>query len=52
MKDPQARFEVLEAVIPNGLVYDYTAVLADSLDTPVILQAGTFNNRLLSDSVG
>ncbi len=42
-KDPQSRFDVLECVIPNGLAYDYMAVLADDLENPVILKSGTFN---------
>ena len=31
-QDPQHRFDVLEGVIPNGLIYDYAAVLADHTD--------------------
>ncbi len=42
-KDPQSRFDVLECVVPNQLVYDYMAVLADDLENPVILKSGTFN---------
>ncbi len=42
-KDPQMRFDVLECVIPNALVYDYMAILADNLENPVILKSGTFN---------
>ncbi len=46
-KDPQLRFDVLEAVVPNGLVFDYMAVLSDDLNIyqkdPVVLQTGVFN---------
>ena len=46
-KDPQLRFDVLEAVVPNGLVFDYMAVLSNELTMyqkdPVILKTGTFN---------
>ncbi len=41
-KDPQSRFDVLESIVPNGLIYDYMAVLASD-NNPIILQTGTFN---------
>ncbi len=43
LKDPQIRFDVLEGVTPNGLVYDYAAILADDTSNPVILKTGRFN---------
>ncbi len=42
-KDPQARINVLEGITQNGSVYDYVAVLNHEQGTPIILQAGTFN---------
>tara|TARA_R110001592_G_scaffold27763_21_gene102876 strand:- start:15393 stop:16964 length:1572 start_codon:yes stop_codon:yes gene_type:complete len=42
--DPQMRFDVLEAVLPNDLVYEYTAFLLHNPDQPVILQTGRFAN--------
>ncbi len=42
-KDPQSCFDVLECVIPNELVYDYMAILADDLENPVILKSGVFS---------
>ncbi len=42
-KDPQVKFDVLEAVVPKGLVYDYTAMLSYEDTQPVILQTGSFN---------
>lgn len=41
-KDPQARFKVLESVLPNGLVFDFTALLVDVGSQPVPLHAGRF----------
>lgn len=41
-KDPQTKFDVLEAVIPADLSYDYTAMLIHEEDTPVLLQRGMF----------
>lgn len=41
-ENPQEQFEVLEAVIPNGLVYDYAAILRSDAATPVILETGMF----------
>ncbi len=40
--DPQARFKVLEAVLPGGLVYDFTACLLDTGGEPVVLHKGRF----------
>ncbi len=42
-KDPQQRFEVLEAIIPNNLIYDYVAFLSNGTEHPTILRAGQFN---------
>ncbi len=41
-KDPQMRFDVLEAVLPNELVFDYTAMLIHDANNPVMLQSGSF----------
>lgn len=41
-KDPQERFEVLEAVLPNGLVFDYVACLIETGQAPVKLASGQF----------
>lgn len=42
IKDPQARFDVLETVLPNGLVYDYVAILAENANNPIKLAEGQF----------
>ncbi len=42
-QNPQTRFDILEAIIPNGLVYDYIVLLIDNIDQPVILKSGTFS---------
>ncbi len=41
-RDPQTRFNILEAVLPNGQVYDYTALLDEAGYPPIILQSGSF----------
>ena len=41
-QNPQARFKVLEAVLPDGLVYSYHACLIEDLDNPVLLSVGRF----------
>ena len=41
-KDPQTRFKVLEAVLPEGLVYTYYAVLMEDEIEPQLLAQGTF----------
>lgn len=41
-RDPQARFKVLESVLPSGLVYDFTACLVETGSRPALLQAGRF----------
>lgn len=43
-RDPQARFKVLESILPKGLIYDFTAVLIDSGGQPVLLHTGSFEN--------
>ncbi len=43
-KDPQARFDVLEAVFPKDMLYDYTALLIEDPGKPVLLQTGKFNH--------
>ena len=41
-KDPQARFKILESVLPSGLVYDFTACLLGAGSAPVPLHTGRF----------
>ncbi len=43
-KDPQSRFDVLEAVLPKGLSYDYNAILIHDENEPVVLHSGSFSN--------
>jgi len=41
-KDPQARFKILEAVLPSGLVFDFTACLVEIGSQPIPLHVGRF----------
>ncbi|HOO81085.1 MAG TPA: portal protein [Alphaproteobacteria bacterium] len=41
-RDPQERFKILEAVLPDGLIYSYHACLIEQDDQPVLLSAGSF----------
>lgn len=41
--DPQARFDVIEAVVPEGLRYAYSAILTEDEGSPILLQKGMFN---------
>lgn len=41
-RDPQERFKILEAVLPEGLVYSYHACLMEESTRPVLLSAGQF----------
>jgi len=41
-RDTQARFKVLEAITPNGLIHDYTAILMDGNNGEQLLKTGTF----------
>lgn len=41
-RDPQARFIVLESVLPAGLNFEYTALIDDPSAPPRILQSGAF----------
>jgi hypothetical protein len=43
MADPKATFTILECVTPNGLHFDYLAILNEDNTDPVILQTGTFD---------
>ncbi|MGQ0526463.1 MAG: portal protein [Alphaproteobacteria bacterium] len=43
-KDPQGRFKILEAVVPEGLVYVYKACLIENFSEPVLLAAGRFEH--------
>jgi hypothetical protein len=42
MKDRQLRFKVLEAVLPEGLIYTYYAILIEDLSKPALLAQGKF----------
>jgi len=44
LRDTQLRFNLLEAVIPNGLVYDYFTYLVDEGSSPVVLTSGVFES--------
>ncbi len=44
LRDPQARFKVIEAVIPDGLVYIYKACLVEKESEPVLLAEGRFDH--------
>lgn len=41
-RDPQLKFKVLEAVVPEALVYSYKACLIENMNDPVLLAAGAF----------
>lgn len=41
-KDPQARFDVLESVLPNNGIYDFHAILIEG-SAPILLSEGQFN---------
>ncbi len=41
-RDPQLRFKLLEAVIPDGLAYIYKAMLIENPGEPVLLAEGRF----------
>ena len=41
-RDSQERFKILEAVLPDGLVYSYHACLMENESEPVLLSAGKF----------
>ena len=43
-QDPQARFDVLEALLPNGLSYDYNAILIHDENDPILLHSGSFSS--------
>ncbi len=40
--NPQARFKILESVLVNGLVYDFTCLLIDDKNAPILLHSGQF----------
>lgn len=42
-QDPQSTFDVVEAVMPDGLNYAYAAVLTEDETQPVLLDHGMFN---------
>jgi len=41
-QNPQNQFEILEAILPEGLVYEYHALLTEDNGSPVMLSTGTF----------
>lgn len=41
-RDPQLRFKILEAVVPDNLAYAYTAALIENINEPVVLAEGKF----------
>lgn len=43
-RDPQAKFKILEAVLPDGLVYMYHACLIEDKGNPVLLASGRFES--------
>jgi hypothetical protein len=43
VRDPQSRFKVLDAVLPDGLVYRYNAALIENESMPVSLAQGRFS---------
>ncbi len=40
--DPQEEFKILEAVLPEGLIYSYHAILMESENAPLLLASGKF----------
>lgn len=44
-KDALTRFDVLEAIIPDGLVYSYAALLMDIGSEPLLLSTGAFEQN-------
>ena len=43
LQNPQETFKILEAVLPEGLIYKYHALLMESPDSPVLLTSGSFS---------
>ena len=43
--NPQRRFKILESVLPDGLVYEYCAILIDDSENPVLLTNGMFGQN-------
>lgn len=41
-QNPQQRFKILESVLPDGLIYEYNAMLMEDADNPVLLATGNF----------
>ncbi len=42
--DTQMRFRILEALLPNGLVYEYAAILYEIGQDPVLLDKGAYEH--------
>ncbi|MCB9982445.1 MAG: head-tail connector protein [Rhodospirillales bacterium] len=43
-RDPQERFKILEALLPEGLIYSYHAMLMEDGSKPILLSAGRFEH--------
>ncbi len=43
-QDPQTRFDVLEAVLPKDLSYEYSAILLHDSDELLLLHSGSFSS--------
>lgn len=43
-RDPQAKFKILETVLPDGLVHIYHACLIEDKSNPVLLASGRFDS--------
>ncbi len=41
-QNPQERFKILESVLPQGLIYEYHAILMEEADQPLLLSSGAF----------
>ncbi|MFK7840107.1 MAG: portal protein [Bdellovibrionales bacterium] len=42
VQNPQARFKILESVLPEGLTYEYHAILMEDAQKPIVLSTGNF----------
>lgn len=46
-RDPQDKFKILEAVLPDGLIYSYYALMIEDGSKPYLLASGRFENSPL-----
>jgi hypothetical protein len=46
-RNPQERFKILEAVLPDGLIHNYSAVLIEEGSQPALLAVGRFDQSPL-----